>query len=162
VATWKPTRDLGFRFGRLHDSAHVGDEYAERTGRTRLGYTREEWVLGASWRVARAWKVYAEGGYAPGVDVPLRDMRMQVGGQWTDDRRFWSGLANWYAALDVQSYEETDWDLRRSAQVGIMWPLGEGRRRYRFAVEVVDGPSVLGEFFLEDETTIGVGWYFDF
>lgn len=41
---YEPRPDLAFRFGTLHDSAHVGDEYAERTGRSRVGYTREEIV----------------------------------------------------------------------------------------------------------------------
>ena len=162
VLSWKPTSDLGLRFGRLHDSAHVGDEYAERTGRTRIGYTREEWVLGVGWRVAPAWTVYAEWGYAPGVDDPQRASRVQAGGEWTGAHRFWGDRAHWYAALDVRAYEETDWDLRTTLQGGIMWPLGEGTRRYRFALEVIDGPSVLGEFFSDSETTVGVGWYFDF
>jgi hypothetical protein len=162
VLSWKPTPGLGFRVGRLHDSAHVGDEYAERTGRTRIGYTREEWVVGACWRVTPAWVVYAEGGFAPDVDDPQQESRLQVGGQWSGRRRFWGGHASWYAAVDLRGYEETDWTPRSAAQVGIMWPLGEGSRRYRFAIEIVDGPSVLGEFFLASETTIGLGWYFDF
>lgn len=162
VLSWKPTPDLGFRVGRLHDSAHVGDEYAERTGRVRVGYTREEWVVGASWRVAPAWLLYAEAGFAPDVDDPQQESRLQVGGQWAGRSRFWDDHASWYAAVDLRAYEETDWHPRSAVQVGILWPLGEGSRRYRFAVEVIDGPSVLGEFFLDDETTIGLGWYFDF
>ena len=45
--------DLGhgvsFQLGTKHISSHVGDEYAERTGRRRIGYTREEAVVGSGW-----------------------------------------------------------------------------------------------------------------
>src|SRR5512134_3712215 len=46
VATARTDR-LAFKFGVLHDSSHVGDEYIERTGRTRIGYTRHELAAGA-------------------------------------------------------------------------------------------------------------------
>ena len=54
--------------GTKHDSAHVGDEHSERTGRQRIGYTREELVAGVSWRPARKWRIYAEGGFGYGLD----------------------------------------------------------------------------------------------
>ena len=47
---------LSFKVAVLHDSAHIGDEYAERTGRERIDYARgaDRWPRGASRpRVAR-------------------------------------------------------------------------------------------------------------
>jgi len=32
----------------------------------------------------------------------------------------------------------------------------------RFAFELVRGRSVMGEFAFRDETSVGVGWFFDF
>ena len=42
-----PTRFI--RFGTLHDSAHLGDEYIEETGRERIRYTREELIAAMAW-----------------------------------------------------------------------------------------------------------------
>lgn len=53
--SWLPREDLGFRTGLKHDSAHVGDEYVERTARKRIGYTRQEIVAGVNWRLTPKW-----------------------------------------------------------------------------------------------------------
>ena len=54
---------LSLRVGILHDSAHIGDEYAERTGRTRIDYTREEFALRCRVSPGPGLRTYAEGGY---------------------------------------------------------------------------------------------------
>ena len=48
--SWMLTPDFGFRVGSQHNSSHIGDEYSERTGRKRIHYTREEGILGVTWR----------------------------------------------------------------------------------------------------------------
>ena len=55
---------LSFKFALLHQSSHIGDEYAMRTGRTRLNYTREEFAFGVSSRLSRRWRTYGETGVA--------------------------------------------------------------------------------------------------
>ena len=161
LLSYKPTPDVGFRVGMLHDSPHVGDEYAERTERRRLDATREELAFGASWRPVLRWRVYGEAGYAVGLEPFQEPLRLQTGIEWRGERRFWR-RATWYGALDLTGYEETDWQPRAAVQVGLMVPTGRGTGRYRFAVEVTDGRSVLGEFLFDEETAVGVGWYFDF
>ena len=42
----------------------LGDEYEERTGHERLGYTRQELVLGLSYSFPLGIQVYGEGAYA--------------------------------------------------------------------------------------------------
>ena len=49
---------IGVQLGTKHISSHVGDEYAERTGRRRIGYTREELVAGAAWSFDDRWRTY--------------------------------------------------------------------------------------------------------
>lgn len=160
--SWVPSPNLGFRAGTRHDSAHVGDEYAERHGRQRIGYTREEIFLGVSWRPDAEWRIYAEGGYGYGLDDFQEPGRLQAGVEYFGSRRFWKNRMSWFAALDLQSFQEDKWSFRTALQLGFLLPTGRGSSRYRLAVELVHGRSVMGEFAFRDETSIGVGWYFDF
>ena len=159
---WLPRPGLGLRIGTRHDSAHVGDEYAERTGRERRPYTREELVVGVSWQPAAGWRVYAEG--AHGYD--LRDfqeaLRLQAGAERFGDRLLWKDRCWLYGAVNVTVYEERDWEPAVNAQAGFAFPTNRGRSRYRVALEVATGRAALGEFSFADETWVGVGWYFDF
>ncbi len=41
----------------------MGDEYAERTGRLRINYTREEFLAGISGELGDRWRVYGEAAY---------------------------------------------------------------------------------------------------
>ena len=160
--SWKPRPEVGFRVGSLHDSAHVGDEYAERTGRERIGYTREELVAGVSWSFGQRSRTYAEIGHAYGdLDDFQASWRLQGGLEYVGKRRFWNDRMPWYAAADITSFEENDWRLTLAAQLGLILPTGRGTSRFRIALEYVDGRSVLGEFFFRDESYLAVGLYFD-
>lgn len=160
--SWLPSPHLGFRVGTKHDSAHIGDEYAERSGRQRIGYTREEIFLGVSAWPAAKWRIYAEGGFGYDLDEFQEPGRLQVGAEFLGARRFWNDRMSWYAALDLQSFQENQWSVRSSLQLGVLLPTGRGTSHYRLAVELVHGRSMMGEFAFRDETSIGVGWYFDF
>jgi len=160
--SWLPSKDLGLRIGVKHDSAHVGDEYAERTGRKRIGYTRQEVVAGVSRRLAPKWRVYAEGGFGFALDDFQDPGRMEAGIEFFGARTFWKQHMTWYAALDLQSFQELDWRTMTTAQLGFLLPTGRGTSRFRLAIEVGTGRTVLGEFSFHDETYVGVGWYYDF
>lgn len=159
---YKPRPDLAFRFGALHDSAHLGDEYEERTGRRRVGYTREEIVLGVSWRASARWRFYFEGGRGYKAKEFQEPLRVQAGAECQGGRLWKRARGSWYAALDARAYEENDWDPRVTGQLGIAIPTGRGVSRYRFALEIANGRSVLGEFYASEETYAGLGVYFDF
>ena len=160
--SWLPREDLGFRTGIKHDSAHVGDEYAERTGRERIGYTRQEVVAGVNWRLTPKWQVYAEGGVGFDLDDFQDPGRVQAGIEYYGSRTFWKQRMTWYAALDLQSFQELDWNTMSTAQLGFLLPTGRGTSRFRLAIEVGTGRSALGEFSFHDGTYFGVGWYYDF
>ena len=90
---------LAAQFGVKHDSSHVGDEYEERTGHERLGYTRQELVLGLSYSFPLGIQVYGEGAYAydtlnTEVQEPLR---FQAGTQAEKPDLFFNGKAGLYA-----------------------------------------------------------------
>ena len=152
--TWRGNSGLALKLGINHDSAHVGDEYAERTGRERIDYTRQEYVLGMSLPVKERFRVYAEGGYA--FDLRNEDVqdhwRLQAGLEVKDEDALWGGRLGCYAAADVTAYQESDWDPDVTVQAGLIVPVRETLRDFRFGVEYRDGRSVLGEFSMREET----------
>lgn len=151
-----------FTLASRHDSAHVGDEYAQRTGRERIGYTREEVVLGASWAPSRFWRAYGEAGWGYNRIESEQPIRLQMGIEHVGRKGLFRGDLPWYAALDANVYKESDLEVRVSAQLGMIFPTRRGTDRYRAALELVSGRSVLGEFSMNDETYLALGWYFDF
>ena len=64
TVTTASSSPIALKIAVLHISAHVGDEYQERTGRPRINYTREELSVGAAWRWSPRWRTYGETGVA--------------------------------------------------------------------------------------------------
>jgi hypothetical protein len=152
--------DLGFRVGSQHDSSHIGDEYSERTGRQRIHYTREEAIFGMSWRFRPRVTAYAELGVGNGVAGSVTS-RMELGVQYVSDKRFWKGRASHFAAIDLRTYEETNWSPRLTVQAGYWIPVGDRSSVHRIAFEYGTGRSVMGQFIWEKETYFSLGWYYD-
>jgi hypothetical protein len=159
--SWRPGDRTAVRFGVLHDSSHVGDEFTERTGRTRVDYTREELAVGVSRYLGRSWRVYVEGGWAyeEGNDAIQDPWRLQAGVEYVGRKRILRDRFAWYVAADNESTEELDWEVRTAAQIGIALPAKRGARR--FGLELFHGRSVFGEFFQSDETYAALAWWFD-
>lgn len=160
--SYKGDGPWAFSLASRHDSGHVGDEYAEKTGRQRIDYTREEIAVGASWAPNASWRAYMEAGWAYHVPESGEPYRVQVGVEHIGCEGLFKGDFPWYAALDTTIYKESDLRVRASAQLGLIFPTHRGTNRYRAALELVSGRSVLGEFSMHDESYIGLGWYFDF
>lgn len=153
---------LSFRVGTRHDSAHVGDEYAERTGRRRIDYTRAEYVAAVSWQIDARWRTYAEGGYAFDIEEFQEPLRLQLGVEYLSARRFWNSRFGWYVAVDTSLFEERGWRVNATAQLGLVYPTGRGSSRFRLGMEGATGRAALGEFSFHDETYIALGWYYDY
>lgn len=154
---------FAFKLGTSHDSSHVGDEYAERTGRRRVGYTREEVVLGVSKEFSRLWRAYVEAGraYHRSNKAIMEPWRGQLGLEYETQRRGADGGTAWYAAVDGTFYQENDWHGNATIQIGIVIPQNEIGRQYRFGVEYYRGRSILGEFFQNHETSYSLGFWWD-
>jgi hypothetical protein len=158
--SWMLTPDFGFRAGTQHNSSHIGDEYSERTGRKRIHYTREEGILGVTWRFTPRWRTYGEIGYGNGHhDEP--PWRIQSGLEYVSKQRYWKDSSSLYAAIDIRTYQEIDWSTRVTSQAGLYVPVGNRGAIHRFAIELGTGRSVMGQFLRENETWLGVGWYYD-
>lgn len=159
--SYKPHQQLGFRFGTLHNSAHLGDEYMQETGATRIDYTREELVAGVSWQFAVRWRTYLEGAWAYEAVGKTKGERIQTGLEYVDDDKMWHGRFNWYAAVDMNMFNERDWQPATTAQLGVMMPSNHGTARYRIALEFFHGRSQMGEFSFYDESYTALGFYYD-
>jgi hypothetical protein len=161
--TWADGEGLALKLGILHDSSHVGDEYAERTGRRRLGYTREEAVLGVSRSLPKGWRVYGEAGraYHRSNKEEMGLWRAQSGLDYESPYPVWGGAMAWYAALNCSAYQENKWHGNTALQAGVVLPQEEIGRRYRFGIEYYRGRSPIGEFFRNKESVIGIGLWWD-
>jgi hypothetical protein len=149
------------QLGTKHVSSHVGDEYTERTGRGRLGYTREELTAGIAWSGARGERVYAEAGWDWSPKEPLGQEagRLQAGGELHRAAfRRWPRLG-WYTALNLEATEERGW--RRDATLEAGLRVASGARRWRIAVQLYDGRVPLGEFFRSDEGNLALGLWLE-
>jgi len=155
------TPELGIRIGSQHNSSHIGDEYSERTGRERIHYTREEAVIGVAWTFQPKVTFYSELGWGNGLRGSMT-FRLESGLQWVSDRKYWKGRASRFAAIDIRTYEETDWSTRMTVQAGYWIPAGDRSSVYRVAFEYGTGRSVMGQFLWEYETYFALGWYYDF
>jgi hypothetical protein len=163
LISWGNGEGFAVQGGIKHTSSHVGDEYAERTGRSRINYTREEYMLGLSRELFEHWRMYGEAGYAYDLrnEALQDDWRVQGGLEVEDDSRFFSGNGGYYAAVNVTSYEESDWKLDTTVQAGLVFPIERLARNYRIGLEYRRGRSLVGEFFQFRETSIGIGLWMD-
>jgi hypothetical protein len=160
---WQARPDLVLRVGMAHDSSHVGDEYIESTGRTRIGYTREEYLAGVRYAPWTILGTYAEYGWA--YDLRNADLqeegRVEFGFELQPEPMLWNRSLAPFAALDVSAYEEDDWDENLTLQVGVVRPGSGGRGNWRLGLEFYDGRSQIGEFFQEHEQYLAWGVWLD-
>jgi hypothetical protein len=151
--------DTWFRFRYRHFSSHLGDEYVERTGAERLDYTRDSFgVMAYTAGLVRGLGVYAGGDVAINVDPHgAGRVALQGGVEYTGETA--TGRLPLFGGVDVYLDEDSSWKPRVNMQAGIAVP-ANNRRRLRFQVEVLFGPSPQGEFHRLDETllTLGVGF----
>lgn len=157
---------LTVRGGFRHFSSHVGDEFIERTGRTRVSYRRDDIVFGASFKPQPRLTTYVETSVAFSVGNPERQDHLMVdlGAQylWPRSRQSNTLTTSRYAALHVQTNQETDWEPGVTAKLG--WALqGAAQTTQRYEVEAYTGRALLGEFALDfDETYLMVSFGIDF
>jgi len=160
---WRARPDLVLRVGMAHDSSHLGDEYIENTGATRIEYTRQEYLGGMRYSPWTSLWTYAEYGWA--YDMANEDLmepgRVEFGFELQPEPTLWNHSLAPFAALDVGAYEEDDWEENLTVQVGLVRP-GAGRGgTWRLGLEYYDGRSVIGELFQDRERFLAWGVWLD-
>ncbi len=163
TSSFRPHPDLALKLGIRHTSAHIGDEIMARTGRQRIGYTREEAFAGISWAFARGWRTYTEAGW--GYVLRNQELqqpgRAQMGLEYQAPAALFRGRAGWYAAVDAAATEERGWEVSVALQIGLMVAAGRLDRHWRLGIEHYDGRALLGEFFQDDERHTALGVWLD-
>jgi hypothetical protein len=163
LLVWANGQGFAAKLSAEHDSSHVGDEYAERTGRKRINYTRAEWVGGLSYTFLNYFRLYGEGGYA--YDLRNEDLqepwRFEGGLEFQDANRFWKSRLGYYAGIDVVAAEELDWQADITVQAGIVLAAKRLARTHRIGIEYRDGRSLIGEFFQAEESYWAFGLWVD-
>ena len=145
----------------LHVSAHLGDEYVERTHQSRINYTREEIAIGVASRLGQRARVYGEVGNAYVRRGESQEQwRAQGGLEYESKPRLFGRRFAWYAATDVAAWEERDWRLDETVQGGIV--TRSNNHTYRLLIEYTEGRPPLGEFFKYSEASINAGFRIDF
>jgi hypothetical protein len=158
---WVLHPDVQAKAGIMHWSSHVGDEYAERTGRRRINYTRGEWQAGIGWWFAPGWRTYGDYGYA--YDMRNEDLqrrgRAQLGMEFDSTHGGRKERHGWYAALDVSATEEREWRRNRAVSAGFV--VRSGERRWRLGIERYRGRPPIGEFFTATEAYTALGLWME-
>lgn len=148
------------RFGVHHISSHIGDELIERTGIKRINYTREEIRYGLMWFMSPRWQNYVEIGkaYHLGNRVLQKQWRHELGFQY-ENKKYWTPKLGWYMGADFSAYEENNWDINTSLQIGIITTAN--KKDFRLGFEFNEGRPSLGEFFQFKEKHISFGFWID-
>jgi hypothetical protein len=149
-----------FKLALLHCSAHVGDEYAERTGRQRVDYTRDELSIGFGHRLSPRWRAYGEVAVAyHQLSEEQAPWRAQAGLEYESRPMHFGDRFAWYVALDVAAWQERDGRLDVTLQGGIKTRMHG--RTWRFGGEYSNGRPALGEFFQDTEARFTLGLWID-
>ena len=160
VTTASPASRLALKVAVQHVSAHLGDEYQDRTGVQRLNYTREELAFGAAWRFSPRWRGYGEIGiaYRQGNEE-LEPWRLQMGAERESRPTLWGGRFATYVAADFSSMQERLWRLDTTLQGGLV--TRSNGRTVRLFLELHDGRPTIGEFYKISETVITIAFKID-
>ncbi|MHC4607519.1 MAG: DUF1207 domain-containing protein [Planctomycetota bacterium] len=144
-----------------HITSHLGDEYAEREGRKRIKYARNELAAGLSWDAGDGLRLCGEVGYGFAIGDPNEPWRAMGSVEWTG-RLLGGDLPEVFAAANVSSFEESDWDVNVNLQAGVWFRPGSLSAGFRFGIEYYRGHSVLTQFFLDREQYWSIGFWLHF
>jgi len=153
---YAPNELLHWKAAYYHLSSHVGDEFLVRNpGFTRINFSRDVLVLGASYFPLPAWRWYAEAGYAFYESEGSEQWEFQFGLDYSQPGP--TGTRGTpFAALNGHLREEVDFGGNLVVQAGWLWR-GQTGRVLRTGLHYYNGKSSQLEFFNQFEQQIGWG-----
>lgn len=163
LVSWRFARNWSTKLHYRHLSSHLGVEFIERTGRQRIGYTREDFTLGLAWQPLPGATVYGEGGVGIHDGAGRQESGyFQFGAQYRDDDPILWDIFDWQIGTDVQLFEEDDYDPGITVQGALLVPLAREGQQFRLALEFHTGRVLLGELseFSEDYLALIFAWDF--
>jgi hypothetical protein len=145
-----------------HESSHLGDEYRDRFGASRLDWTRE---------VAAAWVSYWRGpvrvtGNLSYVLIDQLDLDRAGGALAADYEgrpfgRLLGAPVRAVGGVFFESWAATSWRVSTSAKLGIALTRSDGGREIGLALIAHDGLSTQRQFFRRESRYIGGELRFD-
>jgi hypothetical protein len=151
-----------FKFSYYHLSSHMGDEFAIRNFpilmTKRINYSRDALVLGASFYVVPAIRLYSEAGWAFYTGEIAQPWEFQFGVDWA--RPGATGLLGIpFATVNGQIRQELNYGGNVVFQAGWLWR-GMTDNELRFGFHYYNGKSNQFQFYNQFEQQIGAGlWY---
>lgn len=148
-----------------HESAHLGDNFIERTGRPRISYSREGVQALLAVEPRRWIRLYGGGTTLLHriPEVPRTELQAGLEMRGPNVRFMLPDHECWfYLASDAQSRDENQWNVNSNTQVGLHIGFKDVARSLRIYGNYFTGHSNFGQFFTEKEDILGVGFSFDF
>ena len=151
---------IQYKFGYYHISSHLGDEFIERTGGTRINYVRDAIVFGVSYNPNPCWRLYGETAVAFFTAGGAEPWEFQFGAEYAKP-----GPTGFYGtpfiATNAHLREELDFGGDWTLQAGWLWR-GVTERTFRLGLHYMNGKSTQYQFFGQNEEQLGVGIWYDF
>jgi hypothetical protein len=158
-------KDFSTMLRLYHQSSHLGDEFLLRNRADRINVSYE----GVDLRVSHDFfkktaRLYAGGGYILRAEPDdLQKGSAQAGLELRSPWAFFVKHFRPVAGLDVQSHEESDWDINWSARAGFQFESEKLRARHlQLLFEYYKGRSPNGQFFAREIEYWGIGLHFYF
>jgi hypothetical protein len=152
---------LALKLHPWHITSHLGDEFIEREGATRLSYGRNELAFGAAWHATSSLRLHAEGGWGFAIDA-INDPWRVMGGAEVVDRLLGADAPDVYLAANATAWKETDWTPQLNLQAGVWLRSMSTPRGLRFGAEYFRGQSAQTQFFRTRDHYVSVGFWIHF
>jgi len=157
--------DFSARARLFHQSSHLGDEFLLNPNSyppvERINLSFETLELLASWE-HRGFRAYGGGSRILHSETPLGRDRLQGGMDFRGAPLSWK-TARLVAGLDIEAWDETDWNADVSFKTGLMLrsPYGDARS-IQFLLEYYSGRAPHGQFYTLDVHYFGAGIAYGF
>jgi len=151
--------DLSARMRIFHQSSHLGDEFLLRTDTERINLSYEAIELLLAYQLDPAWRIYGGGSSLIRKNPDdLDPFGLQAGLEYQSPEPMFSAISYPLAAVDVQSFEETDWRANVSLRAGVELKNGfVAGSRVQLLAEYFNGRSPNGQFFERTIEYAGLG-----
>jgi hypothetical protein len=156
--SWR-RRDFSALVRLYHQSSHLGDEFLLRDPDGRVNLSYEAIDLKLSYENIGPLRLYGGAGYLLRKEPSdLDPWSLQVGAEVISPYAFFGGAARPLAAVDLQLYEESDWEPQLSVRTGLQFENPEMTTlMLQVLLEYYDGRNPNGQFYDRDIEYIGVG-----
>lgn len=151
----------------LHESSHLGDEYAETFAADSALFHRVDWTRmtfnGWAFRAVGPWRLAGGIHYAYADELDLPRWGVSAGVDYKGPQfRLFRERAQVVGGVFADAAELNDWSVGKSARIGISFPdSDQGWRRLSLSAIAYDGPSTQRQFWDRWTSYVGMELRFD-